>query len=395
MKGIAIYIDIYLTVSMTFIYRQLKGLREFEPIVLAGHLDNMDVFPFEKIYSPSIGRKGETFFNRLYSKLYRTIRRTYVYTSERDVNYYGEIITKNKIRLIHSHFGPCGIKMIPVKQKCDVPLITTFHGFDVSKLLRNKTYLEDLKSLFKNGDYFIAVSESMREKMISLGCPETKVTTHYIGVPVEQFKYKEISTRGKNKKLRFLQVSNFIEKKGHKFTVSAFYELKKLYPNIELLLVGDGPLKAEIENLVNDLSLKPDVIFLGKKPQNEIPSLMHDSDIFVHHSVTGQNGGQEGIPTVIMEAMATGMPVISTYHSGIPELVLDGGTGFLTKENDVTALTAKMIELYKNSGLRKQFGIRGRKWIEEKFNMDIQNTKLEGIYAYVLGREGKTNAHWR
>jgi len=207
--------------------------------------------------------------------------------------------------------------------------------------------------------------------------------------------YKKRRTKGKNEKLRFLQVSNFVEKKGHKFTLKAFYEAKKLYPNTELLLVGDGPLRVEAENLANNLGLDSDVIFLGEKPQNEVPSLMYDSDIFVHHSVTGRDDDQEGIPTVIMEAMATGMPVISTYHSGIPELVINGKTGFLVQERDVDAFWKKMIELCKNGALRKRFGVEGRRRIEEKFNIDIQNMKLEEIYEHVLAEKGEDEKNCR
>lgn len=383
---IALYTDTYLTVSMTFIYRQLKGLRKFEPIVLTEHIENRNVFPFREIYSIN---RDKTLLYRLCSKFWRTIKRTFVYTSKKEMNYYIELIRKNKIALVHSHFGPCGIKMLPARQKCNVLLVTTFHGYDASMALHNGAYLKDLETLFKYGDFFIAVSNHMKKKLVTLGCPETKIMTIYYGVPLRQFEYKTRKAKDKNEKLTFLQVSNFVEKKGHEFTVRAFYEVKKSYPNVELLFVGDGPLRAEIENLVNNLGLNHNITFLGKKYRNEIPSFMYNSDIFIHPSITGRDGDQEGIPNVIMEAMATGMPVISTYHSGIPELAINNETGFLTREKDIATLSVKMIELCKNEQLRWQFGIEGRKQIEKKFDIDIQNKKLEQIYTSLLKNHPK------
>jgi len=387
---IGIYTNTYLTISMTFIYRQLKYLKRFDPIMMAENLDNLDIFPFEKIYSPNKGKKKEIYsilYSKLYSKIYRIIKKTYMYINKKDIDYFCKIIRKNKLALIHSHFGPNGIKMLPVKQKFNIPLITTFHGYDASKLLHNKKYLRDLKILFKHGDYFIAVSKSMREKLISLGCPEIKIITHYIGVPLEQFPFKQWTPPLSGDAFKFIQVSNFVEKKGHIYTIKAFKEVHSEFPETILIFIGDGPLKKQTEKLTHDLNLLDSVHFLGRKNEIEVSKLMHRTHAFVHHSVTSKEGDQEGIPTVIMEAMAVGLPIITTNHSGIPELVKYNKNGFLIEEKDIGGMASAMRKLLTNYDLAKNLSREGYNIVRQDFNMKKQNRKLEQIYNYILKKE--------
>jgi glycosyltransferase involved in cell wall biosynthesis len=207
---------------------------------------------------------------------------------------------------------------------------------------------------------------------------------HY-GIPLDDFRYvKRGSVKNKvdrNEKLTFLQLSNFIEKKGHYYTVSAFKELLNFYPNAQLVLAGDGYLRGEIKKLVNNLGLKNKVIFPGAVNHKQVTTFMNNSDVFLHHSVTSTNGDKEGIPNVIMEAMATGLPCISTVHAGIPELIKNRTNGLLVNEKDINDYVKKMKELLENEN---DYTIQARKTIENDFNLEIQTQKLSGIYDRLI-----------
>lgn len=379
---IAIYQQEYLTISMTFIYRQLQGIQEsYNPIVLASRLQNTDVFPCDYIYSHQ-----KNVFEKIVNKLYRKYTSKYAALSNVQYNYYIDVLNKEDIKLVHSHFGPSALEILPVVKKLDIPLLVTFHGYDASTLLKNREYVNQLKELFSYAEV-ITVSQKMATNLIKYGANPSKVHVHYIGVPVNDFIFndkKSIKDKVNSKEtIRFLQVSNFVEKKGHKYTIQAFAEFSKKHPNSELILGGDGPLRESIEKLCIDLKVQEKIRFMGKVVKEEVVTLMQEADVFLHHSVTAENGDQEGIPTVIMEAMASGLTVVSTYHAGIPELIKDRETGYLVVEKDVDSYVKQLENvMYSDNTIRDN----ALKHIRENFNIDVQNKELMKIYRNILAR---------
>ena len=156
------------------------------------------------------------------------------------------------------------------------------------------------------------------------------------------------------------------------------------YPDIEYRIIGDGPMRRELESLIAALNLGERVKMLGWRDQDEVLECMKDSDILLAPSVTGKNGDQEGIPVVLMEAMAMGLPVLSTFHSGIPELVQDGVTGFLVPERDVDALVERLANLLENPEQQLEMGIAGRRRVEEHYNICRLNERLISLYEQLL-----------
>lgn len=377
----AVYSQTFLTISMTFIYRQMMGISEwFRPIVLTSKTVNSDAFPYSPVYEKSVN--GLT--NRVVSKLYRTIAGKTTFISPAQFKYWRDACRKHNVRLIHAHFGPGGLQMLALAKSLNIPLIVTFHGFDASALLKSSVYKANIKNLFDYADV-ICVSKFFRDRLKNYGINFNKTKIHYIGIPLEDFEFvrrKPIYLKYQNNEiLRFLQVSNFVEKKGHCYTIEAFYKILKLYPKIQITFAGDGPLRKEIEGRCRLLGLSDKVTFTGKVVKKQVVELMHQSDVFVHHSITAKNGDQEGIPTVIMEAMATGLPVISTYHSGIPELIQDGVNGFLVPERDVEEYAQKIKALLKYS---EDIGQRAFDKVNRDFNMTPQNEKLAIIYKEAI-----------
>lgn len=369
---------------MTFIYRQLTGVSSrFEPLVMATRLNNADHFQYDRLVHLPRGR-AET----LLSSALRGITGYPLPMFRHRRSFWGKVLRENNIELIHAHFGNQAIEILPLAKSLSIPLLVTFHGADASNMLRNPHYVKALGPLFDYA-YVIAVSQTMAERLRRYGANPARMRVHYIGAPVEDFEFVDRpSVRRKSSKreeIVFLQVSNFVEKKGHIYTLEAFGRLLESYSNAKLLLAGDGPLREKVERRADSLGIADKVEFLGAVRKDRVIELMRASDVFVHHSVTAQNGNQEGLPTVLMEAMATGLPVVTTRHAGIPELVVDGENGFLVEERDIDGYAARLRDCLEAD---ERIPLRAAATARERFNLQRQTRKLEKIYGGLLAGEG-------
>jgi glycosyltransferase involved in cell wall biosynthesis len=389
---IAIYLQHYLAPSMTFIYRQLKSSeKKYDPLVICSdRVENRSKFPFENFFLKRrnlIRVKKSRYYNKLFGS--HTLLSTNPHISFGQSKYFKQILHKNNIKLIHAHFGPSGLEIANIAKMCRIPLLVTFHGYDASILLTKKKYVNSLHSLF-NYASVISVSKFMKEKLIKYGAKSENSYVIKCGIPVDFFKFnRRIPVRKKfmlKEEVKFLQISNFVEKKGHKYTILAFQKFLKHYPNAKLLLAGDGFLRESIQNLCRNLGLYKHVQFMGLVNEKGVRDLFWESDVFLHHSVTSEEGDMEGIPTVIMEAMATGLPVISTFHSGIPELITNNINGFLVKERDVESYTSTLLKL---ESCPENIGKKARKKVVEDFNLEIETQKLFGIYDRLISNVSK------
>lgn len=377
---VALYARYFLSPSETFVYRQLKGISPvFDPIVLTAVVQNPDLYPFERLYAKSKGLPG-----KVIARLERMLTGRFSVITPAQRRYWTGVLAGNRARLIHAHFGHFGLDMLGVARSLGIPLLVTFHGMDASWLLKNASYARGLAKLFDYA-HVITISQNMVQRLEPYGLDGSRADVHYIGVPVDDFEYVERApVAGKvasGEPVEFLQVSNFVEKKGHRYTIEAFARHLASYPDHNLVLAGDGPLRNEAETLCRKKGIADRVAFVGRVVKTEINKLMRSADVFLHHSVTAENGDMEGIPTVIMEAMSTGLVVVSTVHSGIPELIDDGIDGYLVGERDVDAYVGKLDGL---ADCDPVLPGRARAKIEDKFNMSVQNAKLAKIYEKVI-----------
>jgi colanic acid/amylovoran biosynthesis glycosyltransferase len=287
--------------------------------------------------------------------------------------------------MIHCHFGPNGIigvylKKIGVKGK----IVTTFHGYDMSAVISSEDG-DVYKKLFLYGDLFLPISDYWGKKLKELSCDEKKIIVHRMGINIEKFKYSERKIQ-LGETVKILTIGRLVEKKGHGYAIKAIAKVVAKHENIIFNIAGDGDLRNKLESLVSELEIKKYVKFLGKVEQNEVLELYRQSHFFILSSVTANNGDQEGIPVVLMEAQAIGLPVISTYHSGIPEVVIDGKSGFLVHEKDVDALAEKIEYLIEHPELWSEIGREGRKFVEERYDIKKLNQKLVEIYQALVGK---------
>ena len=292
--------------------------------------------------------------------------------------------------IIHCHFGPSGNLALYLKDigAIEGKVITTFYGYDISSYIKQNGG-QAYTSLFQRGDLFAAICEDMKNRLIRLGCNREKIIIHRLGVDMDRFgcQYREFDNE---RTVNLLSVGRFVEKKGFEFSIRAVANIIRKYPRISYKIIGDGRLKDEIDNLIEELNVRPFVELLGWRTQDEVEKLMAESDIFIAPSVTGTDGDREGTPTVLIEASARCMPIVSTIHAGIPEVVQDGKSGFLVPEKDVTALTEKIQYLVENPQEWTNMGLAGRKHVIKNYDKNVLNKQLIETYKQIIGVEAST-----
>lgn len=294
--------------------------------------------------------------------------------------------------LIHTHFATDGIWALPLMSRLKIPLILTCHGHDVTSSNRTNddlvwlygegiwppVYRNFQKKLFRQAHTCIAVSNFIRSRCIELGCPENKVIVQYIGVDVDHFLPEASICR----EPIVLFVGRLVKYKGCDDLIRAMAEVQSVMPELELVIIGDGEQRLALEQ--QSARLLKRYRFLGVQSSAEVKTWMNRSLLMCAPSFLDQRGTCEGLPITILEAQAMQLPVISSIHAGIPEVIIPGETGFLIPEKDWKTLSQYILDLAKSPILRQKFAMAGRKRIEQEFNVKINTAKLECLYDQVL-----------
>lgn len=293
-------------------------------------------------------------------------------------------IKRKKIRCLHARFGTAGVELLPIARKAKIPLIVSFHGFDATKMVKqSKRYRQKLKSLFRHARAVTVVSNHMKQRLIRLGCPEHKLTLIRSGINLQKFPYLPPAQWGEQE-IRLLSVGRLTEKKGMDILIKAFHKLHRKYPQARLTIVGDGEERSRLKSLVKKRQLQSCVAFTGALPHHKVREYMEKCHLFVIACRTAKDGNQEGIPNVLMEAMATGRPVVSTYHAGIPELIEHEKSGFLVPEGSVTKLANMLDYVLKERERWPLITARARQRVEKRHDIARQRQILENLYVKVL-----------
>ncbi|HET7620260.1 MAG TPA: glycosyltransferase [Gemmatimonadaceae bacterium] len=282
------------------------------------------------------------------------------------------------------HFGPNGRRIARLRRAGLVhgKIATVFHGYDMSRYLITRG-TNAYQQLFDDGDLFLPVSEFWRSRLIDLGCPPGKIAVHHMGIDLSKFPVRERrATRDDDEPVRLLSVARLVEKKGIEYAIRAVASSRDVTGRrIEYSILGDGPLRGRLEKLVRELDTGDSVKLVGESNQDGVRAAMRGADIFVAPSVVAEDGDMEGVPVSIMEAMACGLPVVSTLHSGIPELVRDKVSGFLVPERDSYALSHAFTRLVDDPRLRRRMGNAGRTAVERGYDLDDLNDRLVDLLA--------------
>ncbi len=273
---------------------------------------------------------------------------------------------KNKIDIVVAEYGTTAAAVFNTCSHNNIPLLPIFHGFDASiseVIENNKTkYLK----VFDYSKIIVVVSNKIAETIINLGCPKNKIVVTPCA-PNSKF----FNNKPNYNKPVFITVGRFVEKKAPYYTILSFIKVLKKHPNAELHFIGDGPLKNICIDLINYYAVNNNIKIHGIINSDQIHTYFENAYGFIQHSIIAKNGDSEGTPVSILEASAAALPVVSTKHGGILDVILDNNTGFLVEEHNVDFMSEKICELLENKNLAKQMGERGRDYVLKNFSYDI------------------------
>ncbi len=289
--------------------------------------------------------------------------------------------------LIHAQFGTDGVLALPLARRLGVPLVTTLRGYEATRSRANlfislrpswMRYALQERRLTARGELFLAVSDALRAKAIARGYPPERTLTHYDGVDLTQFR-----PEGRRHENVVLHVGRLVEKKGTALLLHAFTQAHQQGLTAELVIIGEGPLRSSLERRARELGIAGATRFLGHQNSERVAEWLQRATVLAAPSLTASSGDAEGLPTTVVEALAAGVPVIGSYHAGIPEAVIDGETGFLCPEGDYELLAVRLAELLGSPELRERMGKAGRALAEARFDASRQNELLEARYDAV------------
>ena len=374
---IAVYRDRLLSPSETFVSAQAESLQHFIPYYLGSRRVTGLPLPEERILVVNgggiSGIAREAIF-RLRGWDTTLARRTRGVGAE----------------LIHAHFGPDGVKALPLARALQMPLLVTFHGYDATmkdqyarrSFHGHRVYVRRRDVLKREARLFIAVSEFIRGKLLEQGFPPDKVLVHHIGVDTEIFRPDPTVTR----EPVVLFVGRLVEKKGCEYLIRAMSRVQKTRPEAELIVIGDGPLRPSLERLAGERLRRHR--FLGMQPPDSVRAWMNRARVLSVPSIVAETGDSEGLPIVFCEAQSMGLPVVTFATAGNPEAVANGETGFPVPEKDWKALAASILLLLDNDGLWHRFSTAAQRRVRTKFDLRKQTSVLESVYEHVLSEKG-------
>lgn len=310
------------------------------------------------------------------------------HTLARDSKPMSEILAANNIEVVHAHFGVEGLYTQKAARQLDLPHVTTLHGFDVSTttkgLIRSRRpawvhYAMQRRSFLTSADALVCVSEHIRDLAVKLGADESRVSVIGTGVQVDKIEATEPPDNA-----TVVHVARLVEKKGTSYLIDAFTQIVKEVPTAQLRIIGEGPLESQLKAQAERLGLQASVKFLGVQPHDVVLSEIAEARIFCMPSVTAASGDQEGLGQVLLEAGASGRPVVATRHGGITDAVLDGETGLLVEERDAFGLAEAISGLLKDDTAVRRLGLGARRRVEAYFDVRVQAAKLEQVYRKTL-----------
>jgi glycosyltransferase involved in cell wall biosynthesis len=295
--------------------------------------------------------------------------------------------------LIHAHFGVEAVYGMELAERLGVPLVTTFHGFDATltraELLRSRKptwiqYLLRRSELSRRGALFIGVSKFILAQLERLGFPAEHTRLHYIGVDPDAFGASPARDESAERPLVILHVARLVEKKGTVYLLEAFARIAAKHPNAALVVIGAGPLRESLARRAAELHVDTRVRWLGALPHAEVREWLQRAAVFCLPSCTAASGDAEGLGLALLEAAASGLPVVATLHGGIPEAVEDGITGYLVPERDAGSLADVLDALLASASLRRRMGDDARRFARTRFDLHLQTRALERLYEGVL-----------
>ncbi|EFE8355396.1 colanic acid biosynthesis glycosyltransferase WcaL [Escherichia coli] len=292
----------------------------------------------------------------------------------------GQVVTPLHADVFIAHFGPAGVTAAKLRELGVIrgKIATIFHGIDISSRDVLNHYTPEYQQLFRRGDLMLPISDLWAGRLQKMGCPREKIAVSRMGVDMTRFSPRPVKAPATP--LEIISVARLTEKKGLHVAIEACRQLKEQGVAFRYRILGIGPWERRLRTLIEQYQLEDVVEMPGFKPSHEVKAILDDADVFLLPSVTGADGDMEGIPVALMEAMAVGIPVVSTLHSGIPELVEADKSGWLVPENDARAL-AQRLAAFSQLDTDELAPVikRAREKVEHDFNQQVINRELASL----------------
>ncbi|GFK94182.1 N-acetyl-alpha-D-glucosaminyl L-malate synthase [Fundidesulfovibrio magnetotacticus] len=367
-------------------YRPVLAFREFSRRADGGFASfDLEGFPCLDL-SPGHSWLEEQLFRRLFR------------IGRRDVDRALEFLRAGKARVLHFHYGTDAGMYAQVMRRSGLPSVASFYGYDCSSFPRmlwgyGGRFLR--ATVFRHATRVLAMSRDMERLLLEAGCPPEKIVVHYYGTDVDRFLLPEDFERPGREAPVLLTVSSLQPYKGHLFLLRALAKLAASGgPDFRLRILGDGELAGEIRDFVAQNGLEGRVTMLGmlEYASGAFMEEFRQADVLCHTSVTAPGNVQEGIPGALVEGMASGLPVVSTYHAGIPSVVETERTGLLAREWDVDALADALARVLSSAELRRSLGRAARRHAVEHLRLQDRERHLEALYDRLRAEAGDPDA---
>lgn len=380
-RRVAIYRTQILPLSETFVRDQALALRRWRPILVGER--EIKALPVDGLPV----RTGFSGTATLTQRAVGMISRSAGFAPPRMTAVMRDVAPS----LIHAHFGFDGVEAWPIARRLRVPLLVTLHGSDITIRMewfaqgragrRWQGYPARLARMAQDETVtFIAISENIRQAAIAAGLPERRIVVRPIGIDRSRFAPGDVPVAHRRPVILFL--GRLVEKKGCIYLLEAFERIRAQLPQAELIVAGDGP---ERERLAARAASIGGVQFLGSFTRELATTLLGEARVFCLPSITAGNGDAEGLPLVILEAQASGIPVVTSARGGATEGILDGVTGYAFPEGDVGALTERLMAVLTNDDLAARFSAAAPPFIAENHDLHRQTAQLETLYDRVAG----------
>jgi glycosyltransferase involved in cell wall biosynthesis len=372
------FLTTFLKPEMLHIYRQITALKEFQSAVLCQKREHADAFPFSEI---RILPKPRTRALRRFWQKQILGRPITIYRSE--ARRIEAILRDIAASVLHVYFGHIGVHVLPLLEMTRVPSVVSFHGADLGIDVGKPAYRAMARQMFDQATLLLVRSESLFGKLVSLGASPDKIRLHRTGIPLGEISFEQ-RVPPADGGWRCVQACRLIPKKGLATTLRAFATFARAYPHATLTVAGEGPQLDELHALAANLQIAPSVRFIGFVGQAELRALYARSHFFLHPSETPRDGDQEGVPNSMLEAMASGLPILATNHGGIPEAVEHGISGWLVAERDHEALAQGMLALTHAHDLYTRLSAAAAASVTRQFDLEKQTRIMEGFYGEAM-----------
>ena len=382
---VASYCTTFLKPEMLHIYRQVTGLRHFRTVVICKDHQNADRFPVADLL---VHRPARSHFLRRFWLKYIRREPPIVYRGE-----YGalsRLLDQSGADLMHVYFGHTGVHLLPFIQRWPKPSVVSFHGMDVQPRADQPGYIDRLRDLLQTVPLVMVRSESLRDRLVELGCPPGKIRMNRTSIPTGDFPKIDRDPPADGHAWHLVQACRLIEKKGLDLTLRVFAAFRKDHPSAKLTIAGEGPLESSLKSQAAQLGISDRVEFCGFLKSSDLCEIYHRAHAFIHPSRITADQNQEGVPNSLLEAMSTGLPVLATHHGGIPEAVDHGVTGLLCREDDEATLLTNLRNLFSDTVTWRAMGDAAATSVRDRFDRDRGIANLEAIYeeALRLGKAG-------